>query len=69
MPEENSLNQQAFEYLAQQAGLPAGTTPEDAHAAELFAYVRNALAALQPVRDLDVAGVEPDMAFRPGREE
>ena len=69
MPEENSLNQQAFEYLAQQAGLSAGITPDDAHAAELFAYVRNALAPLQAVRKLDVTGVEPDMAFLPRQKE
>jgi hypothetical protein len=69
MPEENAFNQQAFDYLAQQAGLAAGITWDDAHAAELFAYVRNALAPLQPVQKLDVTGVEPDMAFLPRQKE
>ena len=61
MPEENTLSQEAFQYLAKQAGLPES----DAHAQELLRYVQSALAALQPVRDIDVTGVEPDMAFIP----
>ncbi|MFQ6027131.1 MAG: hypothetical protein ACE5Q6_06545 [Dehalococcoidia bacterium] len=65
MPEENSLSQEAFQYLARQAGLPEG----DSHTEELLRYVQNVLAPLQSVRDIDVAGAEPDMAFIPPRGE
>ena len=65
MPEVNSLSQEAFQYLARQAGLPEG----DSHTQELLSYVQSALAALQSVRDIDVTGAEPDMAVIPPRGE
>ena len=50
--------------LAAAAGLDVAST----HIEELYPNVRNLLASLEPVRKMDVAGAEPDMAFIPPRE-
>jgi hypothetical protein len=65
MSQENSPDQpedqQAFQYLVRRAGLNASA----AHLAELQRYVQSTLAALESVREIDVHGTEPDLAFIP----
>lgn len=63
MPEENPLTREAFDYLAQAAGLDLA----DPHLDELYPYVRNALAGMERLAQIDVAGMEPDAAFRPAQ--
>ncbi len=55
---------ETFLRLAAAAGLDV-TSP---HIEELYLNVRNLLASLESVREIDVAGAEPDMAFIPPRE-
>ena len=63
MPEENPLTREAFDYLAQAAGLDLA----DPHLDDLFPYVRNALAGMERLRQIPVADTEPDQAFRPAQ--
>ena len=58
------LTYEAFLRLAEQAGLDTSSP----HLAELFPYVQSVLASLEPLRSIDVAGEEPDMAFLPNPE-
>ena len=64
MPEGESLTREAFLHLAQEAGLDAASP----HMDELYPYVLNVLASLQSLKELDVGGAEPDMAFIPPSE-
>ncbi len=64
MPADPQLTWEDFLRLVQQAGLDAASP----HLAELFPYVQGVLASLEPLRSLDVAGEEPDMAFLPNPE-
>ena len=50
--------------MAAAAGLDV-TSP---HIEELYPNVCNLLASLEAIRNIDVAGAEPDMAFIPPRE-
>jgi hypothetical protein len=59
VPGEQPLTYEAFLLLAEQAGLDTGSP----HLAELFPYVQGVLASLEPLRGLELAGEEPDMAF------
>ncbi len=61
MPSEGPLTREAFQFLAAAAGLDV----DSAHMEELYPCVRNTLASLQPLGEIDVAGAEPDMAFIP----
>lgn len=63
MPEENPLSRETFDYLAQAAGLNLA----DPHLDELYPYVRNALAGMGRLEQIEVAGIEPDAAFRPAQ--
>lgn len=63
MPEENPLTREAFDYLAQAAGLDLA----DPHLDDLFPYVRNALAGMERLRQIAGADTEPDQAFRPAQ--
>lgn len=63
MPEENLLTREAFDYLAQAAGLDLN----DPHLEELYPYARNALAGMARLAKIDVTGMEPDAAFRPAQ--
>ncbi len=63
MPEENLLTREAFDYLAQAAGLDLA----DPHLEELYPYARNSLAGMARLAQIDVAGMEPDAAFRPAQ--
>jgi hypothetical protein len=63
MPGQTPLTKEGFLYLAEEAGLDT-TSP---HMEELYRYVQNALAGARSLNDLEVNGVEPDMAFIPER--
>ncbi len=62
MPEESPLTREAFLHLAKEAGLDVNSP----HMDELYPYVREVLAGFEPLKGLDVADAEPDMAFIPG---
>ena len=64
MPEREPLSQEAFLFLAQQAGLDPGSP----HMEELFPYARAVVAGLAELDEIGVEGYEPDMAFRPAPE-
>ncbi len=57
----NPLTREQFLYLAKQGGLDV-TSP---HMDELYAYVQTVLASLESLRDIDVTGAEPAVAFMP----
>ncbi len=61
MATQRELSKEAFLYLAKQAGLD--TT--DPHMEELYPYVVNVLASIEPLAQIDVSGFEPEMAFAP----
>ena len=61
MPKEFSLSREAFLHLAAEAGLDVNSP----HMDDLLPYVEAQLAGLRSLHDIDVAGAEPDMAFRP----
>ncbi len=61
MPDEGQLSRDAFLFLAKEAGLDV----DSAHMDELYPYVQGVLASIESIKDLDVSGVEPDMAFLP----
>ena len=50
-------------HLAAAVGLDV-TSP---HMEELYSNVRNTMASLEAIRNMDVTGAEPDMAFIPPR--
>ena len=62
MDSGNSIDRQAFDYLAKAAGLNV----DDPHMDELYVYVQNALAANEGLRNIDTEGFEPDGSFDPG---
>jgi Asp-tRNA(Asn)/Glu-tRNA(Gln) amidotransferase C subunit len=62
--ERERVSQEAF--LSQAAA--AGIEVSGSHGEELIAFVRNILAGLESLKELDVSGIEPDMAFMPLRE-
>lgn len=64
MSTEVQLTWEGFLFLAKEAGLD----PNSPHMEELFPYVQNVLAGMEPLRALDVSGAEPDMAFIPDPE-
>jgi Asp-tRNA(Asn)/Glu-tRNA(Gln) amidotransferase C subunit len=64
MPEGSPLTQEAFLHLAKEAGLDVNSP----HMDELYPYVREVLAGFEPLKGLDVADAEPDMAFIPPQE-
>ena len=64
MEDRNVLTREAFLYLAKEAGLDTASP----HMDELYPYVQNVLAGIQSLKELDVSGAEPDMAFIPPRE-
>ncbi len=64
MPGENPLTRENFDYLAGAAGLDLN----DPHLDELFSYVQVALAGIEGLAEIDVAGAEPDLAFNPAQQ-
>ncbi len=61
MSQEQPLSREAFLSMAAAAGIDASGT----HGDELFSVVQGTLAGLASLKDIDVAGAEPDMAFIP----
>ena len=61
MQEGTPLSREAFLSMAAAAGIDV----DGPHGEELFAFVQNTLASLASLKDIDVASVEPDMAFMP----
>ncbi len=61
MPEDKRLTHDAFLALAEAGGLDVSGR----HGEELFPIVRNVLSGLDALRDIDTAGVEPDVRFAP----
>ncbi len=64
MATQSPMGREAFLRLAADAGLNA----DSPHMDELFPYVQAVLESLRTLHDLDVTGIEPDMAFEPHRE-
>ena len=62
MPQEARLSKEAFLYMAASAGIDVSGE----HGEELFSIVQATLAGLESLKDIDVTGTEPDMAFLPG---
>ena len=63
MAEQNPLTREAFDYLAEAAGLDTN----DPHMEELFPYVQNALAGFAKLGELSVDDYEPSSAFNPAQ--
>ena len=61
MPDDSPISRQAFDEAAARLGI-AGA---DAHMDELYNQLRGVLAGTVSLRNLDVSGTEPDMAFIP----
>lgn len=65
MTTQEGMDRETFDRLASAAGLDLGET---AHMDELYTYVRSLVASLQPLRDMDLEGVEPATAYFPPRD-
>ena len=61
MPEDPPISRQAFDEAAARLGI----TGADAHMDELYSQLRGVLAGTESLRNIDVSGTEPDMAFVP----
>ena len=61
MPDDSPISRQAFEEAAARLGI-AGA---DAHMDELYNQLRGVLTGTASLRNLEVSGTEPDMAFIP----
>ena len=61
MPSGGPLTRDVFLCLAAAAGIDVNS----AHIEELYPFVRDTLAGLEPLKNVDVAQAEPDMAFIP----
>ena len=61
-PQGNELTKEAFLAMAGQLGFDV----DDPHMDELLAEVRNRLRGIEPLFDVDVAGVEPVTRFSVG---
>lgn len=64
MPTEGPLTREVYLALASAAGLDTAST----HSEALYSFVQATLAGLQSLREIDVAGAEPDMVFLPAPE-
>ena len=61
MSADKPLSREAFTTMADAAGVDVSGP----HGDDLFDFVQATLAGLNSLKDIDVAGVEPDMAFKP----
>lgn len=61
MPDDTSISRQAFDEAAARLGISGA----DAHMEELYSQLRGVLSGAASLRNIDVAGTEPDMAFVP----
>ncbi len=58
---DEQLSREEFDRLAEQLGISG----DPAYIDELYSQVRGVFIGAKTVRDIDVSGVEPDMAFMP----
>lgn len=58
---DKQLSREEFDSLAEQLGISG----DPAYIDELYSQVRGVFVGAKTVRDIDVSGVEPDMAFVP----
>lgn len=58
---DQRLSREEFDCLAEQLGISG----DAAYIDELYSQVRGVFIGAKTIRDIDVSGVEPDMAFRP----
>ena len=58
---DEELIREEFDRLAEQLGISG----DPAYIDELYSQVRGVFIGAKTVRDIDVSGVEPDMAFMP----
>ena len=65
MADQYELSKEAFLHMAELVGL----LPTDPHVEELYPLVRSLLRVIEPLDELDLAGVEPDLLFSPGGEQ
>ncbi len=61
MASDKELSREEFDCLAEQLGISG----DPAYIDELYSQVRGVFIGAKTVRDIDVSGVEPDMAFVP----
>lgn len=58
---DNQLTREEFDSLAKQLGISG----DPAYIDELYSQVRGVFIGAKTIRDIDVSGAEPDMAFVP----
>ena len=58
---DKQLSREEFDFLANQLGISG----DPAYIDELYSQVRGVFIGAKTIRDIDVSGVEPDMAFMP----
>ena len=61
MPDDAPISRQAFDEAVARLGI----TGAGAHMDELYAQLQGVLAGTASLRNIDVSGIEPDMAFIP----
>ncbi len=61
MTSDKQLSREEFDCLAQQLGISG----DPAYIDELYSQVRGVFIGVKTIRNIDVSGVEPDMAFIP----
>ncbi len=61
MASEKQLTREEFDCLAEQLGVSG----DAAYIDELYSQVRGVFIGTKTIREIDVSGVEPDMAFVP----
>ena len=64
MEDKTEFTREVFQFVLGQSGLKQ----DPAHDEELFKYVRNVLAGMGPLANLNVGESEPPAAFKPGQE-
>ncbi|MEE8465578.1 MAG: hypothetical protein V3S68_03815 [Dehalococcoidia bacterium] len=61
MTSDKQLSREEFDCLAEQLGISG----DPAYIDELYSQVRGVFIGVETIRNIDVSGVEPDMAFIP----
>ena len=61
MTSDKQLSREEFDCLAEQLGVNG----DPAYLDELYSQVRGVFISAKTIRDIDVSGAEPDMAFVP----
>ena len=61
MTSDKQLSREEFDFLAEQLGISG----DPAYIDELYSQVRGVFIGTKSIREIDVSGAEPDMAFIP----